>query len=135
MASDLLALLDTLDGLHRAAGPGAWRMDPTGTSHQRAIRDASAEAVAICYCGKAHAVDIAKGITALHNAYPRLTAALRAVLTPATEGEREAIVAWLRGPCNDPLHDDRWCSTCQARSDYALAIENGAHRPAPRMSP
>ena len=39
-----------------------------------------------------------------------------------------AVVAWLRRPCGDPLHDERWCPTCgQLRAD-ADAIEAGKHR-------
>mgnify|MGYP001581352895 CR=1 FL=1 len=54
-------------------------------------------------------------------------AALRARIA---ELERDivAVVAWLRRPCGDPLHDERWCPTCgQLRAD-ADAIEAGKHR-------
>ena len=179
MASDLLALLDTLDGLMVAMTPGpycrahhgAWELQ--ARPNQRLADFGTID----------HAADDAQAVQALLNAYPRLSAALRAVLTPADEGEREArealgtaehdiqhaapaeaaqrtagwgtpirhlrhvlallaterakaadaareraaIVAWLRGPCNDPFHDVRWCSTCESRSDYADAIARGAH--------
>lgn len=41
--------------------------------------------------------------------------------------ERAAVVAWLRRPCTDPTHDDRWCPACGPRLDDADIIEAGKH--------
>ena len=106
MASDLLALLDTLDGLHKATTSGEWRstwddpvvngdddsqatietMDPHATGLDKGI-------VQVLWFNGHHAGctrENAASIAALHNAYPHLAQALRTALTPTTDGEREA---------------------------------------------
>ncbi len=42
--------------------------------------------------------------------------------------ERDAIVRWLRAPCDSPGHDERFCATCNVRGHIADDIEQGAHR-------
>ena len=104
--ADLLALLDTLDGLHKATTSGEWRstwddpvvngdddsqatietMDPHATGLDKGI-------VQVLWFNGHHAGctrENAASIAALHNAYPHLAQALRTALTPTTDGEREA---------------------------------------------
>lgn len=42
--------------------------------------------------------------------------------------ERDAIVRWLRAPCDSPGHGEPFCATCNVRGLIAGDIEQGAHR-------
>lgn len=80
MASDLLALLDTLDGLRADAA----------TADGCTIESSDA---GWCVWAKAYLNDSPADtalVVALRLAYPRLAQALRTALTPTTDGEREA---------------------------------------------
>lgn len=95
MTTDPLALLDTLDGLHKAATPGEWiDMGDTepwpGTVIATTVPDGGVTPVCIDPEADDRPSDRAC-IAALHNAYPRLAQALRTALTPTTDGEREAL--------------------------------------------
>lgn len=111
--SDLLPLLDELDRLHGAAGAGDWCYYRRGF-----ITDGSAWAGWVLRRDDDVAAEIdddrivceadpedAELVAALHNAYPRLSAALRAVLTPVMEGEREAREALA---AHDERMKDQW---------------------------
>lgn len=105
--SDILSLLDTLDGLMVAMTPGpycrahhgAWELQ--ARPNQRLADFGTID----------HAADDAQAVQALLNTYPRLSAALRAVLTPADEGEREAREA-LAATEAPPTHHHSWRLYC-----------------------
>ena len=104
MASDLLALLDTLDGLHKDASPGEWRYsvdkcwwpgkhgaEPITTPQEAVFGDGVRPCLALT--GEAddpQSIADGRWIAAAKNAYPHLAQALRTALTPTTDGEREA---------------------------------------------
>ena len=41
--------------------------------------------------------------------------------------ERDAIVAWLRAPCDSPGHGEPFCAWCNVRQNLASEIERGEH--------
>jgi hypothetical protein len=86
---DLLALLDTLDGLHKAATEGEWQFEPRDGPFVRRPVSPRYER-GIQWLADAMTVPDGASVVALHNAYPRLAQALRTALTPTTDGEREA---------------------------------------------
>lgn len=85
MVSDLLALLDTLDGLHKAATEGEWFV-ATGCSWRRILIVGPDSPVVVPTIERDGHPDLhatmptLESIVALHNAYPRLSAALREAL-------------------------------------------------------
>lgn len=85
MVSDLLALLDTLDGLHKAATEGEWFV-ATGCSWRRILIVGPDSPVVVPTIERDGHPDLhatmptLESIAALHNAYPRLSAALREAL-------------------------------------------------------
>ena len=134
MASDLLALLDTLDGLHKATTSGEWRstwddpvvngdddsqatietMDPHATGLDKGI-------VQVLWFNGHHAGctrENAASIAALHNAYPHLAQALRTALTPTTDGEREAVAALAKTE-EPPRHVHSWRLVCDRGHEVA----------------
>ena len=87
--SDLLALLDTLDGLHKAATPVTDGGSDDNGGYLVPTDNDVREYLWLCPGGAATKDDIAL-LVALRLAYPHLAQALRTTLTPTTDGEREA---------------------------------------------
>lgn len=123
MASDILALLDTLDGLHGAATSaecwtGSWDSRPyarggfpwatfaIGPQHGIPADPTTSDADRDAYDRGADArnADVA-WVRAIVRDYPRLAAALRTALTPTTDGEREAREALAEFDARDRSHD------------------------------
>jgi hypothetical protein len=68
---DLLALLDTLDGLHKAATEGEWQFEPRDGPFVRRPVSPRYER-GIQWLADAMTVPDGASVVALHNAYPRL---------------------------------------------------------------